>query len=147
MRELAAETNHGLVLARAGGSPRPSVLASRLGAAVALLALVVTCGHGDAPQASAAEASAPAAIVLSLVAYSGRENPPPQTTSAALGAEVTVHIEGLGPPRARVVAPDGTETPTVDVGKDQRFTASARGKYRIELAGAAGAVLAYVNVP
>lgn len=109
-----------------------------------VLLAIMACGHNEAPQASAPDA---APVTLSLVVYSGRENPPAQNISVALGAEVTVHIEGLGPPRARVLAPDGSDVPVSDAGKDQRFTASARGQYRVELAGAPGSVLAYVNVP
>lgn len=109
-------------------------------AAVALLVGLLACGHTEKT-----EASAPAPVVLSLVVYSGRPQPPPETTAVRIGTEVTLRVQGLGPARARVFAPDGTETPTRDTGADQHFTPSSPGKWRIELRDATGVVLAYVD--
>ncbi|MFO0741762.1 MAG: hypothetical protein U0270_38050 [Labilithrix sp.] len=105
----------------------------------ALALLLAACGHQDAAPA------APAPVKLSLVVYSGRENPPPQTTAVRVGAAVSVHLEGLGPPRARVLAPDGSEMPTRTEGSEQRFTVNAAGRWRIELEGDPGSVLAYLD--
>ena len=57
----------------------------------ALALLLAACGHQDAALAALAP-------VKLRSWYSGRENPPPQTTAVRVGAAVSVHLEGLGPP-------------------------------------------------
>jgi hypothetical protein len=75
---------------------------------------------------------------------SGRPQPPPQDVVVRTGDPVVVHAEGLGPPRVVVFGPDNAPVATTDVANGQRFTPSAAGKYRVELDGAGGLVLANV---
>ena len=75
---------------------------------------------------------------------SGLPQPPPQDVAVRAGDAVVVHPEGLGPPRVVVFGPDNAPVPTPAVGNGQPFTTNAPGKYRVELDGAGGLVLANV---
>lgn len=75
---------------------------------------------------------------------SGRPQPAAEDVTVRAGDAVVVHAEGLGPPRVVVFGPDDAPVPTTDVANGQRFTTTTSGKYRVELDGAGGLVLANV---
>lgn len=119
-----------------------------------LLAVAATTSAACAGRLASGEDSARGEVVLPIVVYSGLPQPPPATTSVAVGSPVVVELEGLGPPRIVVVAPDGKVIATADapleregrvVGTEQRFVAPGPGRYRLENADARSSVLAIVE--
>lgn len=120
-------------------------------ASLALALALPACGRRETTEANMAEAGG---SVITLKVYSGRAQPPPETTAVRVGAEVTLRVLGLGPARARVFGPDGVEAATRDVpyaehgaivGTEQRFVAVQAGQWRLELAEAPGLVLGYLD--
>ena len=125
---------------------------STLGVAAVLALSLMACGRQDTTEANVAEAGN--SVVIPLKVYSGRKEPPPETTGVRVGTEVILRVQGLGPARARVFGPDGADAPTRDapyqeggnvVGTEQRFVVGSVGRWRVEHAETPGLVLAYVE--
>lgn len=117
----------------------------RLVAAVTVF--LVACSHQEVSETKPSVTATPsssASVELSLVVYSGRENPPAQTTKVHVGTEVIVRVAGLGPAHARIFDPSGAAIAS-DGGLEQRIIVSAKGKWRIEHAEAPGSILAYLD--
>ncbi|HVH47260.1 MAG TPA: hypothetical protein VM925_33215 [Labilithrix sp.] len=120
------------------------------------IGVMLGCGRTQSSAAhETAHESRDAPQVVEIVVTSGVPQPAPQDTHVGIGAPLTLRVEGLGPARARVLAPDGSAVVTTDtpltrdgshnvVGTEQRFTPQAAGTYRVVHAEAPSVDLARV---
>jgi hypothetical protein len=87
---------------------------------------------------------------FTLNVLSGREQPPAKTEHVAPDQQVTLVIRGLGPARAKVIAPDGSAVATTDTVESgnvvHRFRPSVAGRYRIVVAGSEATALLLLDV-
>lgn len=127
---------------------------SLVAAFTALASVAAACGGAteDSGVRAAPSAEQASEKTVDVSVYSGRPQPPPETTAVRVGAGVNLRLSGLGPPTAVIVGPDGAPVTTVDapykkdgsvVGTEQRFTPKAKGVYRVEYP--AGAVIAVLD--
>ncbi len=116
------------------------------------IALAFALTAGCAERTSGGEP--PPETVVSVAVLSGRPQPAPVRASARVGATVVARIEGLGPARVVVLAPDGTRVTTTDaplrrdgnvVGTEQRFVVSQAGAYQLAVAEAPEVVVGVVD--
>lgn len=124
-------------------------------AIVALSCAAAGCANGaTTTPAPVSSVSDPGGKVVEIAVMSGRAQPPPADVPVALGKPVTIRLLGLGPPQAKVSAPDGSHVPTVDTpfkgkpgieGTESRFTPTAPGVYQVQQADAPDVVLARLN--
>lgn len=117
------------------------------------LVLVTGCANAEpsvhASPAPAAKSAADASS-FTLNVFSGREQPAASTEHVATGQEVTLVVRGLGPARAKVMAPDGSAVATTDTVESgnvvHRFRPSVAGRYRIVVAGDEATALLLLDV-
>ena len=127
----------------------------KCGAMAILLCAAAGCGNGStATLAPVSSVGDPGAKIVEIAVMSGRPQPPPADWPVTVGAPVTIRLVGLGPPQARISAPDGSPVATVDVplkgkagtvGTELRFSPRVPGAYLVQQVDAPGVVLARLN--
>ena len=126
---------------------------SRLVCLFSVLAQLAGCASAEPPvtappSPSATTAPDPRSFTLEVV--SGREQPATRTDHVAADQPVTLVIRGLGPARAKVIAPDGSRVATADAVESgnvvHRFRPSVAGRYRVVVAESEGTVLLLLDV-
>ncbi len=153
-RRGSGEYHHSDAASVAGGWNRMTRIRG-CGAMAVLLCAAAGCGNGStATLAPVSSVSEPVAKIVEIAVMSGRPQPPPAAFLVTVGAPVTIRLVGLGPPRARISAPDGSPVTTVDVpfkgktgidGTELRFSPPVPGVYLVQQADAPGVVLARLN--
>lgn len=124
-------------------------------ATVVLVCAAAGCANGPtAPPAPVSSVSDPGAKIIEIAVMSGLPQPPPAAFPVAINTPVTIRLLGLGPPQARISAPDGSPVTTINlpfngktgvVGTELRFSPRVPGAYLILQVDAPGVVLARLN--
>ena len=125
------------------------------GAMVLVVCAATGCGNGStAKPAPAGSVSDLGVKIIEIAVMSGRPQPPAAVFPVAIGAPVTIRLLGIGPPQARITAPDGSPVVTSDTpfkgnagneGTDIRFSPTGPGAYLVHQVDAPGVVLARLN--